>query len=45
MIGKFSVGSMYRALTQLDVLVDNNIKGKTKIPIKKKSLHCIFVEV
>ena len=39
--GQFSVESMYRALIQSDVPVDNNKKiWKIKIPLKKKkSLH------
>ena len=42
--GQFSVESMYRALIQSDVPVDNNKKiWKMKIPLRIKSLHSIFI--
>ena len=43
--GNFSMESMYRALIQSDVPVDNNkMFLKMKIPLKNKSLRGFFVE-
>jgi hypothetical protein len=42
--GSFSVASMYNALIQPELPVDNNSKiWKIKIPLRTKSLHGIFV--